>query len=143
MPPYRQHEHSPLSPGPSGVSVTLEELSAATGSPIDKLTELEKFGFFAGRPVAGVVYYDEEAMVVASIAARFAAFGIEARHLRVYKNAAEREAGLFEQIVTPLLKQRNPQARGQAIEALSELSGMGQTLRAALVRQALRGVSGG
>jgi DNA-binding transcriptional MerR regulator len=142
IPPYRQHEHSPLSAGPSGISVTLEELSAATGSPIEKLTELEKFGFFAGRPVAGVVYYDEEAMVVASLAARFAAFGIEARHLRVYKNAAEREAGLFEQIVTPLLKQRNPQARGQAVEALSELSGMGQNLRAALVRQALRGVSG-
>src|SRR5205085_2113182 len=100
-PPYRQVQPSPLSPGPSGVNVTLDELCSASGLPADKIAELERFGFLAGRPVAGVVYYDEEAMVVANLAARFLRFGIEARHLRPYKNAAEREAGLFEQIVTP------------------------------------------
>ena len=142
IPPYKQ-QPSPLSAGPSGVNVTMDELAAASGLSQEKLVELEKFGFFAGRPVAGVVYYDEEAMVVAHLAARFLHYGIEARHLRMYKNAADREAGLFEQIVTPLLKQRNPQARGQAVEALGELSGMGQSLRAALVRQALRGLTGG
>ena len=36
------------------------------------------------------------------------AHGVEARHLRMYKVAAEREAGVFEQFVMPLLKQRNP-----------------------------------
>ena len=134
---------SSLSAGMTGVSLTMEELASATGLPYDRLRELERYGFIAGRPVAGTVYYDEESLVVANLAVGFARFGIEGRHLRIYKNSAEREAGLFEQIVTPLLKQRNPQARGQAVETLGELTAMGQSLRAALVRQALRGLTGG
>jgi DNA-binding transcriptional MerR regulator len=132
-----------LSAGPSGVNLTLEELSGASGLTAEQLAELEKFGFLAGRPVAGVVYYDEEALIVARLAAGFRRHGIEARHLRAYSNAADREAGLFEQVVTPLLKQRNPQSRRQAVDALGELSDMGAQLRAALVRKALKGLVGG
>jgi DNA-binding transcriptional MerR regulator len=133
---------SPLSAGPSGVNLTAEELSGASGLSVDRLAELEKYGFFAGRPVAGTVYYDEEALIVAGLAAGFLRFGVEARHLRAYKNAAERESALFEQIVTPLLKQRNPQAKRQAVDTLGELSEMGQRLRAAMVRSALKGLIG-
>ena len=132
-----------LSAGPSGVNLTLEELSGASGLSAEQLAELEKFGFLSGRPVAGVVYYDEEALIVARLAAGFRRHGIEARHLRAYSNAADREAGLFEQVVTPLLKQRNPQSRRQAVDALGELSDMGAQLRAALVRRALKGLVGG
>jgi hypothetical protein len=56
----------------------------------------------------------------------------------MYKNFAEREAGFFEQVVMPLLKQRNPQARQQAVDTLGELARMGQGLRTAILRQALR-----
>jgi len=134
---------SSLSAGVSGVSLTMEELASATGLPYDRLRELERYGFIAGRPVAGTVYYDEESLVVANLAVGFARFGIEGRHLRIYKNSAEREAGLFEQIVTPLLKQRNPEARRQAVESLEELTRLGQSLRAAVLRQSLRRLSGG
>ncbi|MGI8686282.1 MAG: hypothetical protein ACR2MO_14540, partial [Acidimicrobiales bacterium] len=134
---------SSLSAGMSGVSLTMEELASATGLPYDRLRELERYGFIAGRPVAGTVYYDEESLVVANLAVGFARFGIEGRHLRIYKNSAEREAGLFEQIVTPLLKQRNPEARRQAVESLEELTRLGQSLRAAVLRQSLRRLSGG
>ena len=44
----------------------------------------------------------------------------------MYKNAAERETGLFEQVVMPLFKQRNPQARQQAMGTLEELSRLGR-----------------
>ena len=132
-----------LSAGMTGVSLTMEELASATGLPYDRLRELERYGFIAGRPVAGTVYYDEESLVVANLAVGFARFGIEGRHLRIYKNSAEREAGLFEQIVTPLLKQRNPEARRQAVESLEEMTRLGQSLRAAVLRQALRRLSGG
>ncbi|MGH9180034.1 MAG: MerR family transcriptional regulator [Acidimicrobiales bacterium] len=134
---------SMLSPGLTGANLTLEELSAACGLPYERLRELERYGFIAGRSVAGTVYYDEESLVVANLAAGFARFGIEGRHLRIYKNSAEREAGLFEQIVTPLLKQRNPEARRQAVQALEELTQLGQSLRAAVLRQAVRRLSGG
>jgi DNA-binding transcriptional MerR regulator len=131
-------EESGLSAGPSGVNLTLEELTTACGLPAAQVAELEKFGLLAGKAVGGTTYYDEEALVVANLAAGFLRFGVEARHLRMYKNFADREAGFFEQVVMPLLKQRNPQARQQAVETLGELSKMGQGLRTALLRQALR-----
>lgn len=142
-PPPRPAPDASLSPGPTGVNLTMEELSSATGLPYERLRELERFGFITGRAVAGSTYFDEESLVVANLAAGFARFGIEARHLRTYKNAAEREAGLLEQVVTPLLKQRNPDSRSQAVESLAELSQLGQSLRAALLRRAVRGFTGG
>ena len=90
------------------------------------------------RALAGSVTYDEEALIVANIAAAFDRFGVGPRHLRMYKTSAEREAGVFEQVIMPLLKQRNPQARQQAVDTLAELAKMGQSLRTALLRQALR-----
>ena len=134
---------SVLSPGMTGVSLTIEELANATGLPYERIRELERYGFITGRPVAGTTYYDEEALVVVNLAVGFARFGIEGRHLRIYKNSADREAGLFEQIVTPLLKQRNPEARRQAQQALEDLTQLGQSLRAAVLRQAVRRLSGG
>ena len=142
-PPPPPSPGSGLPAGMAGVSLTLEELSSATGLPYERLRELERYGFIAGRSVAGTMYYDDESLAVANLAVAFARFGIEGRHLRIYKNAADREAGLFEQIVTPLLKQRNPEARRQAMASLDELAALGQTLRAAVLRQALRRLYGG
>ena len=59
---------------------------------------------------------------MAQLAAEFARFGIEPRHLRLYKNAADREAGFVEQIVLPLVRQRNPDARARAHETADELA---------------------
>jgi DNA-binding transcriptional MerR regulator len=129
---------SQLSSGPSGVNLTLEELANACGLPAERIKELERYGLLGSRTVGGTAYYDEDAMVVAHVAAAFARHGVEARHLRMYKNAAERESGLLEQVVMPLIKQRNPQARQQALQALEELSGLGQELRQALLRHSLR-----
>ncbi|MEA2716033.1 MAG: hypothetical protein QOI99_350 [Actinomycetota bacterium] len=128
----------PLPVAQAGVSLTLSELSAATGLDDDLLKELEKFGLLSGRKVASSVYYDEDALNVGMLAAGFMKYGVEARHLRMYKTAGEREAGFFEQVVMPMLKQRNPQARRQATEALAELSQLGQGLRTAMLRQLLR-----
>ena len=120
------------------MSLTLAELAAATGLDDELLKELEKFGLLSGRKVASATYYDEDALNVAQLAAGFMKYGVEARHLRMYKTAGEREAGFFEQVVMPMLKQRNPQARKQATEALAELTQLGQGLRAAMLRQLLR-----
>ncbi|MBA3654606.1 MAG: hypothetical protein H0W70_10475 [Actinobacteria bacterium] len=128
----------PLSAGPTSVSMTLDELAGATSLPAHRLAELERYGLLAGRVVGDTPYYDEDAVVVAKLAAGFLDFGVEARHLKMYKSAAEREVGLFEAVVLPMLKQRNPQARKQALVALTEMTRLGQNLRAAMVRQALK-----
>jgi DNA-binding transcriptional MerR regulator len=121
------------------LSMTADELAAAAGITLADIDELERFGLVEPRRVGGSAYYDEEALIVAKLAAGFQRFGVEARHLRTYKNAADREAGIFEQVVIPLLKQRNPEARRHANESLAELSALGQGLRAAMLRRALRG----
>ncbi len=124
------------------VSLTLEELADASELALSQVKDLEKFGLVAGKAVAGSVYYDADALEVCEIAAGFLRFGVEARHLRMYKNATDREVGFFEQVVTPLLKQRNPRSKKQAMDTLDEMSALGEGLRAALVRQALRDFTG-
>ena len=149
MPPLPVAEPStnpsanPLDAGPTGVSFTLDELTQATGLSARDLGELAKYGLLAGEQVGGETYYDGDALIVARTAAGFMRFGIEARHLRMYKVAAEREAGFMEQVVMPLLKQRNPTARQQAAQNLGEMAQLGEHLRGALLRTALRGHTDG
>jgi hypothetical protein len=126
-----------LDRGETGVSLTRDEVVAATGLTAKELGELERFGLVESRSLGNTSYYDEDALVVAKLAAGFLGHGVEARHLRMYKVAAEREAGVFEQLVMPLLKQRNPASRSQATERLDELATLGARLRAAMLRQAL------
>jgi len=142
-PPRRRLSVTDLPLPLSGASLTLEELASASGQSPDHIRDLERAGFIMGRSVADVVYYDEECLSVAELMGGFARFGIEPRHLRIYKNSAEREAGLFQQVIVPLLKQRNPEARQRAIDALEELSQLGERLRTTMLRQAIKGLTGG
>lgn len=123
--------------GPSGISLTRSELASASGLSRSDLSDLERFGLVVGRMIGDEVFYDEEALVVARLAAGFRAHGVEARHLRMYKVAAEREAGFFEQVVMPLLKQRDPGSRAEAVAVLDQLTDLGDGLRAAMLRQAM------
>jgi len=129
---------SPLDVGPTSVSLTRAELCSASHLQEAEIEDLESYGLLEGRNVGAEVYYDGDALVVAQKAAGFIARGIEPRHLRMFKVAAEREAGFLEQVVMPMLKQRNPNARHEAQAILGELAGLGQSLRAALLRHALR-----
>ncbi|MGH9103111.1 MAG: hypothetical protein ACRDYD_09065 [Acidimicrobiales bacterium] len=142
----RARPEGPASQGPAShaaasgasLSLTREELSRASGLSEEAVEELERFGLLSGQNVVGTVYYDQEALVVAGLAAGFRRYGLEARHLRAYRNLADREASLFEQVVVPLLKQRNPQARAQAADALIELTRLGTGLRSSLLARVLR-----
>jgi DNA-binding transcriptional MerR regulator len=129
----------PLDTGPTTASFTFDELLSATGLTASQARSLEQYGLLTSREAGPDTVYDPESLVIAQKAAAFFARGIEARHLRMYKVAAEREAGFLEQVVTPMLKQRNPTARRQAVEMLNELLDLGDTMRAALLRQALQG----
>ena len=124
------------------LSLTLEELLERSGLDAADLKELERFGLVAGRTVAGTTYYDGDAAAVAQLAGELSRYGVEARHLRMYKTAAEREAGFFEQIVTPLLKQRNPRSRQEAVDTVHVLSALGERLRRAMLRVALKDLTG-
>lgn len=123
----------------SGAAVSREELTRLTGLDEATLGELEGFGLLPRPVVTGdEELYDEEAVVVGRLARGFLRHGVEVRHLRMYKTAAEREAVFVSQLVAPVLRQRNPEARQQARETVSELARLGGGMRAALLRMALR-----
>jgi DNA-binding transcriptional MerR regulator len=120
------------------VARTAEELAAAAGIGLGLLRELERFGLVTAKEVHGELEYDRDALDVARAAGGFAAHGLEPRHLRAYLTAAAREAGLYEQLVLPLARQRTGTARREAAARLDELVGLGASLREALLRSALR-----
>jgi len=130
-------------PALSGTGMTIEELAEASGLDVPAVQQLESYGLVSGRAVGGVLYYEEDALMLARLAAGFARYGVEARHLRLHKHAAEREAGFIEQIVLPLLKQRNPEARQRAFDAVADLTRLGQGMREVLLRTTLRDQLGG
>jgi DNA-binding transcriptional MerR regulator len=130
-----------FAPEASEIRMSREELLAAAGLEPEQLTQLEQFGLISRRGKAP--QYDGDALAIATAVAELARFGIEARHLRAYRSAADREIGLFEQVVSPLVRQKNPQARAKAEEAVRELAALSVRLHAALVRAGLRAGLGG
>lgn len=124
----------------SGASFTRAELAKASGIEELTLKELEGYGLFPKpKQVGEDVFFDEEALEIARLAAGFFDSGLEARHLRMYRQIGEREAALFMQVALPYLKQRNPAARKKAQERVVELARLGRGLRTAMLRQALEG----
>jgi DNA-binding transcriptional MerR regulator len=119
-------------PDVSEVRLSKRELLDAAGLQPDRLDQLEQYGLVA--PVAGTSHYDGNSLLIAKTVAEMARFGIEARHLRPFKAAADREVGLVEQVVTPLVRQRNPEARARADEVARELAALSVKLHATLVR---------
>jgi DNA-binding transcriptional MerR regulator len=119
---------------PAAARIGRQELLAAAGIEEPQLDEWESYGLIAPLPDGA---YDAEAVTVASLVVELGRFGIEPRHLRVMKAAADREAGLVDQVVAPLRRHRNPQTRAHAEARTKELAGLAVKLHAALVQTAL------
>ncbi|MFF9851524.1 transcriptional regulator FtsR [Streptomyces litmocidini] len=110
------------------------ELIAAAEVTEAELAEWESYGLIAETEGGG---YDADAVTVARLVADLGRFGLEPRHLRAVKAAADREAGLIEQVVAPLRRHRNPQTRAHAEATAKELAAQSVRLHAALVQSAL------
>ncbi|MFF7655528.1 MerR family transcriptional regulator [Streptomyces sp. NPDC007983] len=134
--------HELLEPGardipesPTVARVGRAELLASAQVSEAELADWESYGLIAHGEDGG---YDVEAVTVARLLAELGRFGLESRHLRIMKAAAEREAGLVEQVVAPLRLHRNPQTRAHAEASARELATLSVRLHAALVQSALR-----
>jgi DNA-binding transcriptional MerR regulator len=115
------------------IKLSRSEFAAASGLTDAQISELESFGFIQmkGR------YFDGDALEVAKAINEFTNFGIEARHLKSFKTAADREVGLVEQVTIPLARQKSSDAKARAQEAEREISSLSIKLHAALVRSGL------
>jgi DNA-binding transcriptional MerR regulator len=114
-----------------------EELLNAAGLRAEQLSELEQYGLVTKKPGG---HYDDDALAVGKIVAELGRFGLEGRHLRAFRTAAEREVGLFSQIVEPMVRQRGSDAKVRAEETVRELAALSVRLHAALVQIGLRGL---
>ncbi len=127
----------PAAPVVRHESFLANELCHLAGLTAAQLAELESYGLLTGKGSGTSTTYSLDDLGIAQAASGFMQHGVEGRHLRAWRQAAEREASLFEQMILPLMRQRNPQARQQAIATLEALSALGGELRSAIVRSAL------
>ena len=115
--------------------MTGDQFARAAGLEPDQLADCVQFGLLAtdadGRHPASD-------LPIARAAAGLARHGIEPRHLRVYRSGVEREAGLVEQLVAPVLRARSEEARARATEKLRELAALSAQLHTALLEARLR-----
>jgi DNA-binding transcriptional MerR regulator len=131
----------------TGASFSLNELAGASGLSPEQIEELtsyrildptqireEKEGAQASEPVSR---FDENDLEAAKLSRALLDLGLEPRHLRVFRVAADRWADLAEQMALPLARQRNPEARRAAQEKVRELVRVGGKLVRALLRDAV------
>ena len=127
---------------PSDAQFTRDELCRAAGATVEQLLELESFGLVSARGSGERgAWYGGDDLVLLRLARELGDYGLEARHLRMYKLFAEREAALFEQVVAPLVRQRNPEARARARDTIGALAQLGGRMRDLALRSAVHGLA--
>lgn len=116
------------------VRLSRASLAEAAGISDELLAELESYGLVTARGAT----FDADALMVARTAGELAGYGLEPRHLRTIRSAAEREVGLIEQVVAPMLRQRGAEARGRGEEAARDIARLTSRLHATFVEARLR-----
>lgn len=124
---------------PPDARVPREDVIERTGVTAELLDELEQIGLVTAKPPG---WYDGDAVIIVEAVVGLTRYGLEVRHLRAFRAAADREVGLFTQLLAPLVRQSDPAARARAAETARDLQALSQKLHAALVRAGLRGELG-
>ena len=120
-----------------GLSMSMEQLSTSSGLDEDQISELEEFGLIdSHRLDNGDIYYDEDDLMAAKLSKDFAKYGIEPRHLRMYKNFADKESALFQQVLLPL--SRGNEGNRQVNQSMTELAKLSKRLKHLLLKSSLR-----
>lgn len=117
----------------SGNTYSLRELSAATGADLPLLRELINFGLI--RDTDGV--YDDYDVVITKVCSQLTAHGLQPRHLRQFRAAADREVGLVETAIAPLASRKDSESRAKAAARASEIAQLNLRLHMALVASSM------
>ena len=120
-----------LWPAGGDVRYSRHDLRQQAGLDEKALAELESFGLL---PEEGPEGDAAEALTIAKIASGFFGYGVEARHLRMYKRFAEQEATFLSQVAMPTATTKDPAAAARAAGALTELARLGAALRLSMLR---------
>lgn len=129
-----------MSVGREAPAYTLEELCDALGTDEEFILGLLEFRLVERDGDSGPTFTESD-LDAARICQRLARFQVEPRHLRVLSSAAEREAGLIEQVATPALRSGHADRKEQGLETLQELGALFVQLTQLLLRRELRRIS--
>jgi DNA-binding transcriptional MerR regulator len=122
---------------PSPVRLRREDLRARSGVPDDLITALCRAGIITTGPGG---FFDEHSVVIAQCAAALADYGVEPRHLRAFRSAADRQSDLIAQIAGPVGKAGRTGARDRADDLAREVAALAITLHTSLIKSAVRDV---
>jgi DNA-binding transcriptional MerR regulator len=122
----------------TGLNLTFDELVNSSGLGAEQLKELQDYGLIDSHSANGDTYYDEDDLLVAKIARDFSKYGVEPRHMRMYRSFADRESGIFEQIVLPRSRSAGTDGRRQVTQSLNELTKLSRRLKHILLRASLK-----
>lgn len=122
---------------PAQIRLSREDLLERSGVGPDLLTALVKNGVIKSGPAG---FFDEHAVVIAQCAHALAEFGVEPRHLRAFRSAADRQSDLIAQIAGPLDTTGRSGSRDRADELAREVAALAITLHTSLIKSAVRDV---
>jgi DNA-binding transcriptional MerR regulator len=126
---------------PTQVRMSREDLLERSGVDDGLLTALVKAGVitpsFKG---PGATFYDEHSVLIAQCARALADYGVEPRHLRAFRSAADRQSDLIAQIAGPVVKANKAGARDRADDLAREVAALAITLHTSLIKSAVRDV---
>jgi DNA-binding transcriptional MerR regulator len=121
----------------SQVRLRREDLLSRSGIDDALLNELVKGGIV--KPGAAG-FFDDHAVVIAQCAKALAEYGVEPRHLRAFRSAADRQSDLVAQIAGPVVKAGKAGARDRADDLAREVAALAITLHTSLIKSAVRDV---
>ncbi|BBX61531.1 putative HTH-type transcriptional regulator [Mycobacterium saskatchewanense] len=122
---------------PAHVRLSREDLLERSGVDDALLTSLLKAGVITTGPGG---FFDEHAVVILQCARALAEYGVEPRHLRAFRSAADRQSDLIAQIAGPVVKAGKAGARDRADDLAREVAALAITLHTSLVKSAVRDV---
>jgi DNA-binding transcriptional MerR regulator len=126
-----------------GHEYTAEEVVQLTGADAALLSELEEYELIRGRQVSGVKRYAELDAAVVSAAVRLSQVGLRPKNLRILKSAVDREFGLVEQVVLPVLSSRRLDHQRDALDLTEEVVQATTQLRQLLLTRSIRRLTSG
>ncbi|MBJ7457654.1 MAG: MerR family transcriptional regulator [Thermoleophilaceae bacterium] len=136
--PARGNRRFSLTDEQSQTLYAADDVLADTGAPAELVRELIDFGLVNGSSRAGATYFDQTEREIIRAVTELARYGVSGRNLRVFKTSADREAALLEQIFAPALRSRSRESRGDAVEALENLTAVTSHLKHLLLVRDLR-----
>jgi len=124
----------------TGISLDIDGLSRASGVPTEKIQELIELGVVKGRQVGSKEIFEGDSLLTIRSAKRLFELGMETRHLRMYLVAAQREAGVIEQLFSAKTKSGDVESRTEAKRELDEVVVLGREIHKCLLKLSLDGL---